>query len=203
VRGQLRKNAKKYDSQSEDDRDSDIETGFAAMQNKRTKKVVRKTMAAAFKSIMTKKIEGDQSSEGEEDAAEEDEIVPAAEVIKASTKSTAETILAKYKKKARDLDAAKAVEDAEKKKSNLKEKQRLMGRRIPTRDDAEKERSLAIIATRGVVSLFNAVAEFQTSVEKEHAKDDLLKKRTYHEKVQAVGQDKSTGAVGFNSHALI
>ena len=111
--------------------------------------------------------------------------------------------MAKYKKKARDLDAAKAVEDAEKKKSNLKEKQRLMGRRIPTRDDAEKERSLAIIATRGVVSLFNAVAEFQTSVEKEHAKDDLLKKRTYHEKVQAVGQDKSTGAVGFNSHALI
>ena len=48
----------------------------------------------------------------------------------------------------------------EKKKTALKEKQRLMGRRIPTKEDSEKERNLAIIATKGVVQLFNAVAEF-------------------------------------------
>lgn len=63
----------------------------------------------------------------------------------------AETILAKYKKKARDLDEQKSKEDLERKKAALKEKQRLMGRRIPTKEDAEKERNLAIIATKGVV----------------------------------------------------
>ena len=62
-----------------------------------------------------------------------------------------ETILAKYKKKARDLDELRSREDLERKKAALKEKQRLMGRRIPTKDDAEKERNLAIIATKGVV----------------------------------------------------
>ena len=78
-----------------------------------------------------------------------------------------------------------------------------MGRRIPTKDDAEKERELAIIATRGVVQLFNAVAEFQTSVEKEAEKDERQKRRIQQEKIQEVGKDKQTGAVGFNSMALI
>ena len=78
-----------------------------------------------------------------------------------------------------------------------------MGRRIPTKDDAEKERELAIIATRGVVQLFNAVAEFQNSVEKEAEKDDRQKRRIAQEKIQEVGKDKNTGAVGFNSMALI
>ena len=95
-------------------------------------------MAAAFKMIMRKKIDDD-----------EDTAKPTAD--KSKTKPTAETILAKYKKKTRDLDELKAKEEVERKKSALKEKQRLMGRRIPTKDDAEKERALAIIATRGVV----------------------------------------------------
>ena len=59
--------------------------------------------------------------------------------------------MAKYKKKARDLDEQKAKEEAERKKQAVKEKQRLMGRRIPTKEDAEKERSLAITATKGIV----------------------------------------------------
>ena len=49
-----------------------------------------------------------------------------------------------------------------------------MGRRVPQKgdkDSEEKERRLAIIATKGVVQLFNAVADFQTSVQKE-ADDD-------------------------------
>ena len=64
-----------------------------------------------------------------------------------------------------------------------------MGRRIPTKDDAEKERELAIIATRGVVQLFNAVAEFQNSVEKEAEKDERQKRRIQQEKIQEVGKD--------------
>ena len=71
--------------------------------------------------------------------------------VSAQAAQKPETILAKYKKKARDLDEIKAKEDLERKKHALKEKQRLMGRRIPTKEDAEKERGLAIIATRGVV----------------------------------------------------
>lgn len=91
-------------------------------------------MANAFKMIMRKTL----PNEGEEKSV-------------AGAAPTGETILAKYKKKARDLDEMKAKEDMERKKAALKEKQRLMGRRIPTKDDAEKERNLAIIATKGVV----------------------------------------------------
>jgi len=47
-----------------------------------------------------------------------------------------------------------------KKKKLEKEKIRLMGRHIPTADDEDHERELAIIATRGVVQLFNTVSEF-------------------------------------------
>ena len=98
-------------------------------------------MAAAFKMIMRKKID------------EGDDVVPdkKASVTSSARKPTAETILAKYKKKTRDLDELKAKEEVERKKAALKEKQRLMGRRIPTKEDAEKERALAIIATKGVV----------------------------------------------------
>ena len=92
-------------------------------------------MASAFKMIMAKKL-GDEADE------------PTGAQIP-EVKSDA--ILAKYKKKARDLDEAKAKEEVERKKAAQKEKQRLMGRRIPTKEDAEKERSLAIVATKGVV----------------------------------------------------
>lgn len=85
--------------------------------------------------------------------------------------------MAKYKKKARDLDALKAKEEIERKKQALKEKQRLMGRRLPTKEDNERERNLAIIATKGIVQLFNAVADFQTSVTKEAAEDDKARKK--------------------------
>ena len=78
-----------------------------------------------------------------------------------------------------------------------------MGRRIPTKADAEKERALAIIATRGVVQLFNAVSEFQVSVENEAAKDQIAKKKMYREKLADVGKDKQAGAASFNSQAMI
>lgn len=117
-------------------------------------------MSAAFKMIMRKAIPN------------EDGTAPWEHVKGDAPKAKGEVVLAKYKKKARDLDEIKLKEDAEKKKVLLKEKQRLMGRRIPTKDDAESERNLAIIATKGVVQLFNAVAEFQNSVQKEIASEE-------------------------------
>ena len=72
----------------------------------------------------------------------------------------------------RDIEEAKAVEDEAHKKRLLKEKQRLMGRRIPTKAENEHERDLQIIATKGVVQLFNAVADFQNSLEKEAFKQE-------------------------------
>ena len=183
VTGLLRKRAKKYESESDSETDQEA-LGAGA---KRSKKVVRKTMASAFKAIMSKKI------------SEVDKEGVSTETPVAST----ETILAKYKKKARDLDELKATEEAEKKKQNLKEKQRLMGRRLPTKDESEKERNLAITATKGVVQLFNAVAEFQTSVDREIAKDEKEKKKVAAEKIQDVGKDKQRGMVSFNSMAMI
>ncbi len=50
--------------------------------------------------------------------------------------------LAKYKKKARDVDEKIAVEDAENKKRFLKEQRRLMGRILPLKSDHEHERAL-------------------------------------------------------------
>ena len=75
-------------------------------------------------------------------------------------KATEEVILAKYQKKARDLAEQKEREAAEHKRRILKEKMRLLGRVIPTKDEAERERELQIIATKGVIQLFNAVSEF-------------------------------------------
>ena len=122
-------------------------------------------MADAFKSIMSKKIKEDGDNEIRERDHEE-------------------TVLVKYKKKERDLEQQKAKEDGEHKKRILKEKQRLMGRRIPTADDNEHERGLQIIATKGVVQLFNAVAEFQNTMEKEAFKEDREKRRMKSEAIQ-------------------
>lgn len=58
VRGLLRKRAKQYESQSEDSADSDGEPK-APVHTK--KKVQKSSMAAAFTSIMNKKIAGDES----------------------------------------------------------------------------------------------------------------------------------------------
>ena len=71
--------------------------------------------------------------------------------------------MSKYKKPARQQDEEKQDEDELAKKRQVKEKQRLMGRVIPTEDGAEHERELQIIATKGVIQLFQAVTDFQTT----------------------------------------
>ena len=60
-------------------------------------------------------------------------------------------MLLKYKKKGRDLDESLKQDDVLAEKRKAKEQLRLMGRVLPTKRDFEHERSLQIIATKGVV----------------------------------------------------
>ncbi len=114
VRGLLKKRAKQYESASEDSDDNeDVHI---------KKKVQKSSMAAAFTSIMNKKLGDTPTSEVAQEAAD--------------------VTLVKYKKKARDVDEKIAVEDAENKKRILKEQRRLMGRILPLKSDHEHERAL-------------------------------------------------------------
>lgn len=107
VRGLFRKRAKNYDSQSEEGA-SDEDAAGAGL--KRGQKVVKKTMSAAFKMIMRKNIPNEDGTAVWEHVKGD------------APKAKGETILAKYKKKARDLDEQKVKDDAEKKKVLDKEK---------------------------------------------------------------------------------
>ncbi len=113
VRGLLKKRAKQYESASDDSDNEDAHI---------KKKVQKSSMAAAFTSIMNKKLGDTPTSEVAQEAAD--------------------VTLAKYKKKARDVDEKIAVEDAENKKRILKEQRRLMGRILPLKSDHEHERAL-------------------------------------------------------------
>ena len=59
VRGLLRKRAKKYESESDDSSDPENKGESGGVGDKRKQKVVRKTMASAFKLIMRKTIPND------------------------------------------------------------------------------------------------------------------------------------------------
>ena len=52
-----------------------------------------------------------------------------------------------------------------------------MGHIIPSKDNNEHERELQILATKGVVQLFNAVAEFQADLTKDAMREDKEKKQ--------------------------
>ena len=40
------------------------------------------------------------------------------------------------------------------------EKKRMQGRKVPSREDEKHERALVLVATKGVVQLFNTVSDF-------------------------------------------
>ena len=75
-------------------------------------------------------------------------------------KSESEPILSKYKAPSTKADKQIAEEEEERKKRVLKEKQRMQGKVIPSRGDEQHERNLVLIATKGVVTLFNTVSEY-------------------------------------------
>ena len=60
-------------------------------------------------------------------------------------------ILSKYRKPAKEAAKDKKLEEIEKAKRIAKEKQRLMGRKVPEREQEPHERELMRIATKGVV----------------------------------------------------
>ena len=96
VRGLLRKRAKQYESASESD--SSQEEGKDRLSASHLKKKVQKsTMAAAFSSIMNKKLQS------------EDAIITNTTIDEKEQDMT----LVKYKKKARDVDEKTAKEEAE------------------------------------------------------------------------------------------
>ena len=78
-----------------------------------------------------------------------------------------EPILAKYKRPSKEVSEEQRRESEMRAKRAEKERVRLMGRHIPTGEDEAHERELQIIATKGVVQLFNTVSEFQVSQHKE------------------------------------
>lgn len=96
---------------------------------------------------------------------------------------------------------AKVIQEkaADRKRRLLHEKLRTMGRVIPSRDDMDYERELQIIATKGVVQLFNAVAEFQADLTKEAVREDREKKQRTAKMIASVGSDKKVGGANFNN----
>ena len=90
----------------------------------------KNSLADAFKSIMNKKIADEEAHLDHFAAAQKKEIDVLSEEEKPAT---AEPVLAKYKKKARDIEASKVKDEKDRRKRALKEKQRLMGRVMPSK----------------------------------------------------------------------
>ena len=136
-------------------------------------------MSAAFQSIMKKRISDDEDSD--------------------APKVREDLTLSKYKKKTRELDARKEQEEEAQKRRQQKEQRRLMGRLLPTKAEVEYERELQIIATKGVVQLFNAVAEYQGQLTREINQEEREKKEKRMEVINSTGADKNQKGVGFGS----
>ena len=100
----------------------------------------------------------------------------------------ADPILSKYKAPTVKADAVILNEEQERKKRVLKEKQRVKGRIIPKRGEEEHERSLVLIATKGVVQLFNTVSEFQTNESKQARQELKDKNQKYSDIIQKTGE---------------
>jgi len=104
--------------------ESDSDSDGDDRPEKSKKKVLKSSFAQAFQSIINKKVE-DKVAE------------------------TEGPILAKYKRPAKEVNEEKKRDNELRLKKIEKERIRIMGRRIPTANDEEKERELQIIATRG------------------------------------------------------
>ena len=66
----------------------------------------------------------------------------------------------------------------------------MQGRVIPSRNEEQHERSLVLIATKGVVQLFNTVSDFQTTTKKEILKEEKQKNIRYAEMIQKTGENQ-------------
>ncbi len=102
-------------------------------------------------------------------------------------KPTKTPILTKYKKPERDVEEERKTEEADRVKRAERERQRLQGRGFPKQSEEGRERELMRIATKGVVELFNTVAEFQTNAAKEVVAEKRAKDVKYHKAVMKTG----------------
>ena len=68
----------------------------------------------------------------------------------------------------------------------------MQGRKVPSRDDEKHERSLVLVATKGVVQLFNTVSDFQVTNQKEAIREEKEKNVKYSEMIQKTGQYANT-----------
>lgn len=81
-----------------------------------------------------------------------------------------------------------AKEKQEKKQKKLKIQENLkikmQGRVLPTLESMEYEKNLQVIATKGVVRLFNAVSHQQTEIRKESMKGEIARKELVAKKLE-------------------
>ena len=59
----------------------------------------------------------------------------------------------------------------------------MQGRKVPSRDEDKHERSLVLIATKGVVQLFNTVSDFQVTGQKQALKEEKDKDIKYSQMI--------------------
>lgn len=78
-----------------------------------------------------------------------------------------------------------------------------MGRHIPTAEDEAHERELQIVATKGVVQLFNTVSDFQLTQHKEAVQASLDQKAKTTKIINAVGSDKVTAGMPSSNERII
>lgn len=93
-------------------------------------------------------------------------------------------ILSKNSRPFKNLEREKKQNLERRQKLQEGEKRRLQGRVYPNKEEAEYEKNLQIIATKGVVRLFNAVSHQQTEIRREHIKDEQLKREFVAKKME-------------------
>ncbi|CAI2377227.1 unnamed protein product [Moneuplotes crassus] len=97
-------------------------------------------------------------------------------------------ILSKNSRPFKLLEKEKKQTKDEKKKIYEKELIRRQGRRVPSLKELDYEKNLQMIATKGVVRLFNAVSHQQTEIRREVAKDEKIREEFVSKKLE---MDKS------------
>ena len=73
-------------------------------------------------------------------------------------------------------------------KKKEKETVRAQGRKIPQAGEADHERGLMTVATKGVVQLFNSVAEYQTNEQRQVREEIKLKNKKFSDMVKQTGE---------------
>lgn len=102
--------------------------------------------------------------------------------------TAAAPILSKYKGPINKAEDAIREEELERAKKIAKEVIHSQGRKLPQRGEEDYERNLVLVATRGVVQLFNTVSEYQTNEQKEARDEIRTKNQKFSDMVKSTGE---------------